>query len=183
MGTMIRRDPTTTTPARAYEPFPARWDPFHMMRDFMNWDPFVEMTPSLPAITRAFSPSFDVKETKDSYIFSADLPGIDEDDLDISLSGNRLTVSGKREEEARNEDDSYYAYERSYGSFTRSFTLPDGVNLDDVKADLKSGVLTLSVPKSAEHQARKISLRKMTDKVVDTVKSAFDKEKGASKPH
>ena len=140
------------------------WDPFRMMRDMLQWDPFREMTPFLGGRggeqqALAFVPQFEVKETKDGYLFKADLPGVKESDLDISLSGNRLTVSGRREAEEKQEGETYYAYERTYGSFTRSFTLPEDVASDDVRADLKDGVLTLVVPRRPEQQPRKISVK------------------------
>jgi HSP20 family protein len=135
------------------------WEPFRLMRELMNWDPFAEMMPSLNTEAMVFTPRFEVKETKDAYVFKADLPGIDEKDVDISLTGNRLTVSGKREAEEQNESDRYYAYERSYGSFSRSFTLPDGADVDHANADMKNGVLMISIPKKPEHQPRKISLK------------------------
>jgi HSP20 family protein len=145
---------------------PAFWEPFRLMRDMMNWDPFAEMLPSWndrrPAV---FSPQFEVKETRDAYVFRADLPGVQESDIDISLTGNRLTVSGKREAERRQEDETYYAYERSYGTFSRSFTLPDGIAADNVEAELHNGVLTVSVPKRPEHQPRRISLKGVASKV------------------
>ncbi|TAK18088.1 MAG: Hsp20 family protein, partial [Myxococcaceae bacterium] len=82
-----------------------------------------------------------------------------EKDLEISMTGNRLTVSGHREAEKRDESDRYYLYERSYGSFSRSFTLPDGVDNTKVAADLKDGVLTMLVPRRPETQPRKINVR------------------------
>ena len=91
-------------------------------------------------------------------MFRADLPGVKESDLEISLTGNRLTISGRREQERHEQGDTFYASERSYGSFTRAFTLPEGVDGDNVNADLKSGVLTLSVPKKPEVQPRKVSI-------------------------
>lgn len=136
-------------------------DPFEMMRDLMRWDPFSE---AAPPSARAFSPAFEVKESGDAYLFKADLPGIREEDLDISLTGNRLTVSGKREEEKREEDERYYAYERSYGSFSRSFTLPEGVDPEHAEADLTSGVLTVSVPKRPEVKPKKIEVKKLSAK-------------------
>ena len=135
------------------------WNPWQRMRDLLTWDPFQEMTRFWPNEQEiGFVPHFEVRETHDGFVFRADLPGVSEDDLEINLSGNRLTISGKREAEQRSETDRYYAYEVQYGSFTRSFTLPEGVDTDHVKADLKSGVLTLHVPKKAEAQPRKISL-------------------------
>lgn len=68
-------------------------------------------------------------------------------------------ITGEREAEERNENDRYYAYERSYGSFSRSFTLPDGADVEHAEADMKQGVLMISIPKKPEHQPRKISLK------------------------
>jgi HSP20 family protein len=101
----------------------------------------------------------EVKETKDSYIFKADLPGIKEDGLDISLTGNRLTISGQRREEKKDEGDRHYVYERSFGSFSRSFTLPEGIDADHVQAELKDGVLNVVVPKKPEVQPKRILVK------------------------
>jgi HSP20 family protein len=106
-----------------------------------------------------FHPSFEVFERKDGYVFKADLPGVKQDDLDITLTEKRLTITGKREAEERTQGDRYYAYERSYGSFTRTFTLPDGVDAEHVAADLKDGVLTLVIPKKPDIQPKKISVK------------------------
>ncbi|HZS40727.1 MAG TPA: Hsp20/alpha crystallin family protein [Polyangia bacterium] len=135
------------------------WDPFRMMRDLLRWDPFSEMLPYAGAERLGFVPQFEVKETPDAYIFKADLPGVKEQDLEISVTGNRLSVSGKREQEERQENETFYAYERAYGSFTRSFTLPEGVDADHVQADLREGVLTLTVPKLPEMQPKKINIK------------------------
>jgi len=80
--------------------------------------------------------------------------------VDVSIPGNGLTVSGKREEETREEDARYFAYERTYGTFSRSFTLPEGIDADNITADLKNGELTLQIPKKPEVQAKKIPLMK-----------------------
>ena len=147
------------------------FDPFEIMRDFMNWDPFRELSRGLPAVRPAvFTPSFDVKERKDAYVFKADLPGVKEEDLDVELVGNRLTVSGKREEEQREEGETWFTYERSYGDFTRSFTLPEGVDTEHANAEMKDGVLTIVIPKKAEAQPKRIPLlRGKSDK--DTAKA------------
>ena len=141
------------------------WEPLRIMRELMGWDPFGEMLPSWNREAMEFAPRFEVKETKDAYVFKADLPGVEEKDLDITLTGNRLTVAGKREEEKREEGDTYYAFERSYGTFTRAFTLPEGADLEHVDAELKSGVLTISLAKKPEHQPKKISLKGIGEKV------------------
>ncbi len=151
MANLIRRSETgAMEPARI-------WDPLEMMRDLMSWDPFRELG-TVSGRALAFNPSFEVKETKDGYLFKADLPGVKEKDLEISLTANRRTVSGKREEEARREDERLYTYERSYGAFSRSFTLPEGVDADAVHAELKDGVLTLSIAKKPEVKAKKIEV-------------------------
>ncbi len=130
-----------------------------MMRDLMNWDPFREMSAYGPPITSGYIPCFEVKETKDGYLFRADVPGVREADLDITVTRNRLTVSGKREADKEESTDTFYAYERAYGSFTRSFTLPEGVDANAVHADLKEGVLTLLVRKTPEAQPKKIAIQ------------------------
>jgi HSP20 family protein len=70
------------------------WDPFRAMRDMLRWDPFREMAPM-----SVYSPSFDVTENKDSYVFKADVPGVKQEDLEITLTGNRLQITGKRDVE------------------------------------------------------------------------------------
>jgi HSP20 family protein len=136
-------------------------DPLRAIRALLSWDPFGEMVTLPAASERSFSgaPAFDVKETKDGYEFKADVPGIQDKDLDVTMTGNRLTVSGKREAEKDEKSDRYYTYERSYGSFTRSFTLPDGTDTDKLSASLEKGVLTLIVPKKPEVQAKRIAVR------------------------
>lgn len=130
------------------------WDPFRAMRDLMRWDPFRAMAPMMAE--REWIPAFEVREDKDAFHFKADLPGIKREDLDVSLTGNRLVIAGKREAEKETKEDTFYAYERSYGSFKRIFTLPEGIDAEHVTSELENGVLTLVVPKKAEAQAKKI---------------------------
>jgi HSP20 family protein len=137
-------------------------DPFEMMQDLMRWDPFRELSRGVAGggEVTGFIPSFEVKETKDSYVFKADLPGVKEENLDISLTGNRLTISGQRQEEKKkDESDRHYIHERSFGSFSRSFTLPEGIDVDHVQAELKDGVLNVVVPKKPEVQPRRILVK------------------------
>ena len=134
--------------------------PIERMRHLLQGDRFMEFAPRWPLPREAlFVPDFEVKEEKDSFAFTADVPGIDEKDLEIDVRGNRLTVSGKREAEKEEKSDTYYCCERSYGSFTRSFTMPEGIDTDHIRADLNQGVLTLIVPKTAEAQAKKIAIQ------------------------
>lgn len=139
-----------------------RFHPLQMVRDMLGFDPFQAML-ALPSAFEPretlFAPDFEVKETPEAYIFKADIPGVKEEDLDISMTRNRVVVSGKREAEATQEGETYYTCERSYGSFTRGFTLPEGVDTDNVRADLKDGVLTMTVPKKPEQQAKKVEIK------------------------
>jgi HSP20 family protein len=153
------------------------WDPFRLMREMMQWDPFRAFDEMGGGSTfSTFNPQFEVKENADGIYIHADLPGIDEKDLEISMTGNRLTISGKRESEQKEENTTYYTYERSYGTFSRSFTLPEGVDSEHVGAELKNGVLTLHLPKKPELKPRKISIKGIVDKVKGSL-TAGDKPK------
>lgn len=134
------------------------FDPFEMMRDMLRFEPFRELTRGAEE-AGGFVPRFDVKESKDAFEFRADLPGVKEEDLDVSLAGNRLTISGKREAEKKDEGETYYTYERNYGSFSRTFTLPDEADREHVDASLDKGELVVRLPKRKESQARRIDVR------------------------
>lgn len=138
---------------------PARYtarDPFQFARDLLSWDPFFAGTRQ----ASAFVPAFEVKETNEAFVLKGDLPGVAESDLDIAVHNNILTVSGSRQSEERKEGESYALYERQYGSFSRSFSLPDTADGDRVEAKLDAGVLTLTIWKKAEAKPRKIALKK-----------------------
>ncbi|MDI1446141.1 Hsp20/alpha crystallin family protein [Polyangium sp. 6x1] len=129
------------------------------MREMLAWDPFAEMESFLPQ-GRAFVPDMEVRETRDGYMIRADLPGMKEDDVSIDVSARRLTISGKREEEQRDEGERFWAYERSYGSFTRSFTLPEGIDPDRIDANLSNGVLEVHIPKSKAEEPKRINVKR-----------------------
>jgi HSP20 family protein len=135
--------------------------PLRVMRRLLGLDPFQEMAPfqTFEQGTFAFVPAFEVKETPDAYEFRADVPGVAEGDIEVTVTGNRLTISGKREAETVNQSDKYFATERTYGTFVRSFTLPEGVNAEEVQATLTSGVLSVTVPKRPETQPKKIAVK------------------------
>ncbi len=134
----------------------ASLEPFRLMRGFLRWDPLREV--DLNAAAPVFLPSFDVREGAAAYTFKADLPGIQEADLEISLEGARLTVAGRREAEPLKDGERGHLAERSHGSFSRTFTLPEDVEGDKVVAELRNGVLTLLVPKRPEVRPKKISV-------------------------
>jgi HSP20 family protein len=126
-------------------------DPFALARELFNWEPYQRT---------AFSPTFEVKETEDSFVVRADLPGVKEADLDISVHNGVLSVSGTRAAEERKEGESYYLYERQYGSFTRSFSLPETADGEKIEAKLEAGVLSLAIGKRVDAKPRKIALKK-----------------------
>jgi HSP20 family protein len=132
-------------------------EPFRLMRNLLRWDPYRDF--NFPEDTSgSFMPSFDVKETADAYVFTADMPGIRREDLDIQLAGNRLSISGRREVESSGQEGQVYSQERAFGTFTRSFTLPEEVESGKVVAELRDGVLHLMVPKSPEIRPQKITI-------------------------
>jgi HSP20 family protein len=151
-------DLTVQKKAPSEAPMIARreWDPFRVMREMLRWDPFREMAPAMPAETLVYAPAFEVKETKESFVFKADVPGLKEQDLEVSVTGNRLSVLGKREAEKEEKTDTFYTYERSYGTFTRSFTLPDQADVEHVKAELRNGELTIVIPKAPTAVAKRV---------------------------
>jgi HSP20 family protein len=134
------------------------WEPFGLLEDFLRGDPFREMMPVGDGMRQSVLPNFEVLDTDDGYVFRADLPGVAQNDIDISVTGNRLTISGKRDEEQVDKTGRYYIRERVYGNFSRSFTLPQGADLDHIQADCKDGVLTIRVRKQPELAARKIAI-------------------------
>lgn len=151
------------------------WDPFQRMQEMMGMDPLELMSQWLTGGGRegalTFLPAFEVKETKDAFIFKADLPGVEEKDIEVTVTGDRIVVSGKRELEKRDESDRFYAYERSFGTFSRAFTLPEGVNSEAVNAELKNGVLTISLPKRPEVQPKRIKVGSGTSEKKEQIKA------------
>ena len=106
----------------------------------------------------AWSPNVDIYEGKDSLILEAELPGMHRDDFEITIENNIITLKGERRFEKKTEGDNYHRVERSYGSFTRSFTLPQTVTAEGATAEFKNGVLNVQLPKRAETKARKIEI-------------------------
>jgi HSP20 family protein len=107
-------------------------------------------------------PAVSVSETKDELLLTAELPGLAEDDISIELENNVLTVSGEKNEVREEEDEErkYHVYERSYGSFSRSFTLPRTVDGQNIVATFDNGILTVKLPKVPEAKGRKIEIQK-----------------------
>jgi HSP20 family protein len=115
-------------------------------------------TPGNGTTVRRWIPAMDLVETDDHFVLKADLPGIDESDVNIVFENNVLTVSGERRTEHEAKKDGYYRLERTTGSFSRSLTLPEGIDADDVNAKFDNGVLEVRIPKPAEAKPRRIQI-------------------------
>ena len=112
--------------------------------------------------TRRWIPAMDLLETGDHFVLRADLPGLSQDDVNIELEDNTLTVSGERKAEHTERQEGYYRVERAFGAFSRSLTLPRGVNSDEISAQFDNGVLEIRIPKPEESKPRRISIGAQT---------------------
>jgi HSP20 family protein len=109
--------------------------------------------------TRRWSPVVDIRETDEALMLTAELPGLTRDDVQITLDNNVLTLSGERSFEKESKGETFHRIERSYGAFSRSFTLPANVKTDQVEAVFGDGLLTVTLPKVEEAKPRKIEIR------------------------
>ena len=140
-----------------------RYDPFRELRGLQNEmnRVFSGLAPTgwdEEGLNAAWNPKVNIFENKDHLILEAELPGMSRDDFDLSIENNVLTLKGERKFEKRDEGDNYHRIERSYGSFTRSFTLPSTVTAENAKADFNNGVLTVTLTKREETKARRIEI-------------------------
>jgi HSP20 family protein len=108
--------------------------------------------------TRTWAPPVDIYETGDSIVLKAELPGVDPKDVDVRVEENRLYLKGERKFEKEVKEENYHRVERSYGSFARSFALPNSIAADRVTADYKDGLLTLTLPKREEAKPKTIKV-------------------------
>lgn len=139
-----------------------------------GWQELEEMTnrlsrvfddfPAVEGATRsAWLPSVNVEETKDEIMLTAELPGMRQEDVEIELENNVLTLSGTKQEEREERDDRrYHLWERRWGNFQRSFTLPRTVNADEISATFQDGILSVRMPKAPEAKGRRIEIRSET---------------------
>lgn len=161
---------------KASEPaFPGDvWHPFESLRKDIDrlFDDFSEdfwrrPIRSLAAFERAWprkfvaAPAVDVAESDKSYEITAEMPGIDEKNIEVSLANGGITIKGEKKEETEEKKKDYYVSERRYGSFERYFELPEGVDADKIEATFKNGVLRVTLPKTAEAQkpAKRIEVK------------------------
>jgi HSP20 family protein len=112
-----------------------------------------------PAAEMAWIPALEIYEKEDKFVVKAELPGINKDEIDISITGDTLTVKGERKAESTVKDDDYHRKEIYYGQFSRSVTLPSSVQAEKVAADYNDGILEITLPKSPETKPRKIAVK------------------------
>jgi len=106
----------------------------------------------------SWAPAVDIYETENELVVKADLPEVSEKDLDVRVENNMLTIRGDRKFEKKVEEENYLRVERTYGTFSRSFSLPNTVNTEAIKADYKNGVLTVTLPKRAESKPKQVKV-------------------------
>lgn len=144
-----------------------------MSNEMEPWRPFREMVSLRDAMDRLFEdsvitpktgssmmPKIDIRDKKDAVIVRAELPGVAEEDIDVEISENVMTISGERKEEKEKEEEGYYYKESHSGAFSRSFSLPSDVKGEKASADMKNGVLVVSIPKLEPKKATKIKVAK-----------------------
>ena len=139
------------------------WRPFRELRPFWKemdrwWDRFLADKPLAGMFTEDGFPSVDVSETKDRLIVKAALPGLERKDVNVSISGDILTIKGEKKKEEQ-KDEHYYSCERYSGSFQRSFQLPVTVETDKVEAAFDKGVLKIMFPKTEKAKKKEIEIK------------------------
>jgi HSP20 family protein len=151
-----------------------RWDPFRefvTLQDRMNRlfrDSFEPEGRQEALTTTTFAPPVDVYEDEHNITLKIEVPGIDEKDIDIRVENNLLTVHGERKFEKEEKEENFRRVESSYGSFTRSFTLPQTVDAEKVTANYDKGVLKITLPKKAEAKPKQIKVNVGTDKTLES---------------
>jgi HSP20 family protein len=143
-----------------------RWEPVAELNTIQNemnrlFNNFVDAPTGRSAngAARRWVPAMDLVETTDHYVLRADLPGLGDEDVNVQLEDNVLTISGERKTEQHNEQDGYYRLERAFGGFSRSLTLPDGIAPDRIQANFDRGVLEVTVPKPEQKKPRQVQIK------------------------
>jgi HSP20 family protein len=150
-----------------------RWDPFRefsTLQDRMNRlfrESFGEGGQEA-LMSTTFAPPVDVYEDEHNVSLKIEVPGIEEKDIDVRIENNTLTVHGERKFEKEEKEENFRRVERQYGSFTRTFTLPNTVDVDKVQASYDKGVLKITLPKKAEAKPRQIKVNLGSEKVLES---------------
>jgi HSP20 family protein len=150
-----------------------RWDPFRefsTLQDRMNRlfrESYNDAGKDDSLTTSSFAPAVDVYEDEHKVALKIEVPGIDEKDIDVRVENNTLTVHGERKIEKEEKEENYRRVERQYGSFTRSFNLPQTVDTENVSATYDKGVLKISLPKKAEAKPKQIKVHVGSEKSLE----------------
>src|ERR1700730_1316399 len=129
----------------------------------------------------SWSPNVDIYDNKDQIVLEAELPGMKREDFDLSVENNVITLRGERHFEKKDETDNYHRVERAYGSFLRSFTLPNTVSATGATADYRNGVLRVALPKRAETKARRIEIKGEGEEPAKTMEAKAEAAKAATR--
>ncbi|WP_042347203.1 Hsp20/alpha crystallin family protein [Bacillus massiliigorillae] len=155
----------------------SRWNPKNQtVQNFKNEmndvfqkffdDSFFSLSDSVFNKDRVLTPAMNVEEKENTYLVEVEMPGVDADDVDVELDGNRLVIKGekKQESETKDAEKNMHIVEHSYGSFFRSFVLPDNVDANHITAEAKNGMLHIELPKNQDSKPQRIDVKKSEKK-------------------
>ena len=148
-----------------------RWDPVRDMvtlREKMNRmfeDAFTGKGEDKELAPSSWAPAVDIYETENEIVLTAEVPGIEEKDIEIKIEDNTLTLRGERMFTKEAKEENYHRLERSYGAFYRAFTLPNSVDPENIKAENENGILRVTMPKKLELKPRTVKILKPSDKL------------------
>jgi HSP20 family protein len=147
-----------------------RWDPFRdliTLREKMNRlfeDTFAARGEEKDLMSSTWTPSVDIYESENDVVLTAELPGIEEKDIEIKIEDNTLTIKGERKLEKETKEENYHRIERAYGTFYRSFTIPHNVDQNKIQAEHENGVLKITMPRKPELKPQKVKILKPKSK-------------------
>ena len=152
-----------------------RWEPAAELNTIQNemnrlFNTFFDQ-PGPTSTARRWLPPMDLLETAEHYVLRADLPGLSDGDVNVQLQDNVLTVSGERNAEHEQQQEGYHRLERAFGAFSRSLTLPDGVDPDAVQAHFDRGVLEIKIPKPEQRKPRQVQIKLGDRKTIESAES------------
>jgi HSP20 family protein len=140
------------------------WRPFGGLSSFRKemddlWNKFMGETPFARTVKEDWLPSVDISETEDKLLIKGEFPGLDVKDINVSISGDLLTIKGEKKREEEEKDEHHHCVERYYGSFQRSFRLPVNVKTEGIEAKFDRGVLKVTLPKTEEAKKKEIEIK------------------------